>query len=82
VSDAEYQIHRGVGKPPPHPGRQSRWDLPLSKLREGDMLLLPMSLGDAKERVNAARSYANREGKKLGCKFSVFAKAVGIEIWR
>jgi len=82
MSDADFHIVRNAGRPPPKRGRKSAWDLPLSNLVAGDMLHLPMTEEEARGKVAAVRSYANRAAKKLGCKFSVRATAKGIEIWR
>lgn len=83
MSDADFNVVRNAGRPPPKPGRKSTWDyLPLSKLVEGDMIQLPMTEEDVRKKINAVRSYVSRTSKKLGCTFSVRSTAKGIEIWR
>jgi len=82
-SRAHNRLREGVGPPPPHAGPPMKWGyLRLETIDMGDFIELTLDPGEAKQRVNAVRSYAGRFSRKTGKKFSVRITDYGIGIWR
>ena len=78
-----FRIVSGIGAPPPHGGPPMKWGyLPLETIDVGDLIELTLDPGEAKQRVNAVRSYAGRVARKSDKKFSVRVTEFGIGIWR
>jgi hypothetical protein len=56
--------------------------LPLETIDIDDLIELTLEPDEAKQRVNAVRSYAGRVARKSDKKFSVRVTDFGIGIWR
>ena len=77
-----YIIEKNVDTPTPARGGHRKWDLPLSDLKIGYQMTLPMNGAEARKKVAALRSYIDRQQKELGIMFSVYITDDGLCIFR
>mgnify|MGYP003139268827 CR=1 FL=1 len=78
-----FRVYEGVGPPPPTSGPPTKWGyLPLETISKGDLIEMTLEGEEAKQKINAVRSYAGRIARKTGRKFSVRLTDYGIGIWR
>ena len=78
-----FRVYEDAGPPPKNSGRPIKWGyLPIDKIEVNDMIELTMTEEEAKDKINAIRSYAGRMTRKTGKKFSIRVTDYGIGIWR
>ena len=83
LNSQRYRDYEGVGVPPPNPGPRSKWgDLPLETIKVGDLIELPLSEEEVKEKLGGVRAYAGRIARQTGKKYSVRVTSHGIDIYR
>jgi hypothetical protein len=83
LNSQRYRVYEGVGVPPPNPGPRSKWgDLPLETIKVGDLIELPLSEEEVKEKLGGVRAYAGRIARQTGKKYSVRVTSHGIDIYR
>ena len=83
MSTQRFRVYEGVGIPDKKPGPRSKWaDLPLDSIEIGDLIELPLSDDEVKEKLNGIRAYTKRIANRLGKKYAVRVTEYGIGIWR